>query len=167
MAKRIALAARFRIPEQPDCSFCTIIGTVAYKVLSSFLAVTSVLGVTVPKSILIADDSVAVRTGTRRFLESQPGFKVCAEAIDGIDAVEKARHYTPDLIILDLQMPRMNGLEAARELRNMRISAPIILFTMYADAVRPRVAQAAGITAVVSKSNLSELQVHLANLLES
>ena len=57
------------------------------------------------------------RLATRHFLESQTGFEVCGEAIDGIDALEKASHLNPDLIILDIAMPRMNGLQTARELR--------------------------------------------------
>jgi DNA-binding NarL/FixJ family response regulator len=54
---------------------------------------------------------------TRHFLETQPGFKVCGEAVDGIDALEKASHLNPDLIILDVAMPRRNGLQTACELR--------------------------------------------------
>jgi CheY-like chemotaxis protein len=64
------------------------------------------------KSILIVDDNQAVRTITRQFLECQTDVGVCVEAVDGADAVEKARSLSPDLIILDLAMPRMNGFEA-------------------------------------------------------
>ncbi|HTG28253.1 MAG TPA: response regulator [Methylomirabilota bacterium] len=63
------------------------------------------------KNILLVDDSELIRLATRHFLESQPGFKVCGEAVDGIDALEKASHLNPDLIILDIAMPRMNGLQ--------------------------------------------------------
>ena len=89
------------------------------------------------KSILIADDSKTIRAATRHFVERETEFTVCGEAIDGVDAIEKARHLSPDLIILDLSMPRMDGLQAARKLRAMSVEAPIILFTMYADAVQP------------------------------
>ena len=68
------------------------------------------------------------------------------------------------LIILDLQMPRMNGLQAARELRTMMVQAPIILFTMYADEVRSHDTLAAGVSAVVSKTNLPELLQHIESL---
>jgi CheY-like chemotaxis protein len=118
----------------------------------------------VSKCILIVDDSEPVRTMTRHFLESQTGVEVCGEAVDGLDALEKARHLSPDLIILDLQMPRMNGLQAARELRTMKIRAPIILFTMYTDEVRLQDALAAGVSAVVSKTNLAALQQHIESL---
>lgn len=111
-----------------------------------------------PKYILLVDDSAIIRTAIRHFLESQPEFLVCGEAIDGVDALEKARHLHPDLIILDLAMPRMNGLETARELRARSNSVPIILFTWYADAVRGIDAAAAGISVVISKSNPAALQ---------
>jgi CheY-like chemotaxis protein len=119
----------------------------------------------VPKSILLVDDNAAVRNATRHFLEDQSGFQVCGEAVDGVDALEKARDLNPDLIILDLAMPRMNGLQAARELRAMMARVPIILFTMYADAFRDQVAASAGVSAVVSKTSLSELQQRIESLL--
>jgi DNA-binding NarL/FixJ family response regulator len=118
-----------------------------------------------PKCILIADDNDAIRTATRHFLEKQAEFSVCGEATDGLDAIEKARCLTPDLIVLDLSMPRMNGLEAARTLRAMSVKAPIILFTMYADAIQPQETFAAGISAVVAKTDLSALQHHIEKLL--
>jgi DNA-binding NarL/FixJ family response regulator len=117
------------------------------------------------KRILIVDDSKAIRAAARHFVERETEFTVCGEAIDGVDAIEKARHLSPDLIILDLSMPRMNGLQAARKLRAMSVKTPIILFTMYADAVRPEETERAGISAVVSKMDLSALQVHLEKLL--
>jgi len=121
--------------------------------------------VTVTKYILLVDDSKLIRLATRHFLESHTGFVVCGEAVDGIDALEKASHLNPDLIILDIAMPRMSGLQTARELRARMYSAPIILFTWYADAVQPGDAAEAGITAVISKSNPAELQSHVKSLL--
>jgi DNA-binding NarL/FixJ family response regulator len=117
------------------------------------------------KHILLVDDSELIRLATRHFLESQPGFKVCGEAVDGIDALEKASHLQPDLIILDIAMPRMNGLQTARELRARMYKIPIILFTWYADAVQLADAEEAGITAVISKSNPAALQSHVNSLL--
>jgi DNA-binding NarL/FixJ family response regulator len=135
------------------------------KVLSSLLAVTWIRLVTVTKYILLVDDSELIRLATRHFLESQTGFKVCGEAVDGIDALEKASHLNPDLIILDIAIPRMNGLQTARELRARMQKMPIILFTRYADAVQPQDAEEAGITAVISKSNPAALQSHVVSLL--
>jgi len=118
-----------------------------------------------PKCILIVDDSYVIRSATRHFLETQTEFAVCGEATDGIDAIEKTRHLTPDLIILDLAMPRMNGLEAARKLRAMSVKAPIILFTMYADVLPQEETTEAGISAVVSKTDLPALQHLIEELL--
>ena len=116
------------------------------------------------KYILVVDDSAVIRAATRHFLDNQPGFSVCGEAIDGLDALEKAQHLNPDLIILDLAMPRMNGLQAARKLRALMNNVPIILFTWYADAIRPADVAAAGISAVISKSNPAALQTRLNTL---
>jgi DNA-binding NarL/FixJ family response regulator len=117
------------------------------------------------KCILIVDDSESIRTATRDFLENQTGYEVCGEAVDGFDALQKAHHLNPDLIILDLSMPRMSGLQTARELRSLRVGAPIILFTMYADTIRPRDFLAAGINAVVSKMDLPQLKRQIEDLL--
>src|ERR1700689_5320968 len=97
-----------------------------------------------PKHILVVDDSETCRKVTRLFLESQLGLEVCGEAVDGVDAIEKARSLKPDLIVLDLAMPRMNGVEAASELQAMMPRIPIILFTMYDDTVGRALAQCAG-----------------------
>ena len=118
-----------------------------------------------PKCILIVDDSVIVRTATRHFLQNHLGFEVCGEAVDGLDALEKARYLKPYLILLDFLMPRMNGLQAARELRSMLTNVPIVLFTQFADAVRPQDALAAGVNAIVSKDDFSGLQQSIENLL--
>jgi DNA-binding NarL/FixJ family response regulator len=117
--------------------------------------------VIVAKQILLVDDSELIRLATRHFLESQPGFVVCGEAADGIDALEKAKHLNPDLIILDIAMPRMNGRQTASELRARMYRVPVILFTWYADAVQPGDAEEAGITAIISKSNPAALQSHV------
>ena len=79
------------------------------------------------KCILIADDSQTIRSVLRTFLESREGFEVCGEAVDGVDAIEKAKELRPDLIILDLAMPRMNGAAAASVLKRMMPKVPIIL----------------------------------------
>src|SRR5882724_1968577 len=102
------------------------------------------------KHILIVDDSDSCRQITRLFLESQLGFEV-GEAVDGVDAIEKARAVKPDLVVLDLAMPRMNGVEAASELRAMMPQVPIVLFTMYDDSVGRALALSAGANMVLSK----------------
>lgn len=116
------------------------------------------------KYILLVDDSEVVRIATRHFLESQPGFVVCGEAVDGAEALEKARDLNPDLIILDLAMPRMNGLQAARKLRAAMRTVPIILFTWYAEAIQAADAADAGVSVVISKTNPAALQKHINSL---
>ena len=102
-------------------------------------------------SILIADDSAGMRSFTRRVIESIPGCWICGEAVDGVDAVTQTRQLAPDLIILDLAMPRMNGLEVARVLRTSGIQIPIILFTLHASVISSSQVSAVGIDAVVPK----------------
>ena len=90
---------------------------------------------------------------------------VCGEAGDGIDAIAKAGELRPSVIILDLSMPRMNGLEAARVLRSMMNDVVIILFTSFADMVPSSDATAAGINAVVSKDDFVGLIRYVQGLL--
>lgn len=104
-----------------------------------------------PKCILIVDDSPQIRRIIRNFLESESGFEVCGEAVDGYDAIEKTQILKPDLIILDLSMPRMNGVEAARRLKKMLPQTPIVMFTSYHGALQSFDARVVGIDAVVSK----------------
>jgi DNA-binding NarL/FixJ family response regulator len=120
-----------------------------------------------PKCILIVDDNLPIRKSIRRFLESETEFEVCGEAVDGLEAIEKARELNPDLIILDLSMPRMDGLRASRVLRPMLPHVPIILFTMHRDAISDAEAGKAGVSAVVSKiGELAELGDQIHRLLE-
>ena len=110
------------------------------------------------KRILLVDDNVVVRSFLRKLLESQPEFEISEEAENGRDAIEKAERSKPDLIILDLIMPVMNGLEAAPLLKRLLPDTLIILFTQQEGSELERLAQAAGIDAVVSKSQVpSEL----------
>jgi DNA-binding NarL/FixJ family response regulator len=106
-----------------------------------------------PKCILIVDDSATVRTLIREFLENLTGLEVCGEAADGVDAIEKARVLRPDLIILDLAMPGMNGVEAASVLKRMLPDTRILLFTMYDESVGKSLASASRIDVVLSKPN--------------
>ncbi|MGW4914132.1 response regulator [Streptomyces sp. NPDC004270] len=81
--------------------------------------------------ILLADDHALVRRGIRLILEGEPDFIVVAEAGDGADAIAQARTQRPDLAILDVAMPRMTGLQAARELARNRPDLRILMLTMY------------------------------------
>src|SRR5437899_6619528 len=81
--------------------------------------------------ILIADDHELARRGIRSLLESHPGWEVCAEAKDGRDAVELATSLKPDLVLLDIGMPNLNGLEAARQILATSPNAAILILTMH------------------------------------
>lgn len=103
-----------------------------------------------PKCILIIDDNEVIRRMLRAVFEQQ-GWEICGEAENGRDAINKAGDLNPDLILLDLAMPVMNGLEAAPALRRMMPAVPIILFTLHHNKALEREAWSAGVTAVVSK----------------
>lgn len=117
------------------------------------------------QKVLIVDDHAHIRRATRAIFENEPGFTVCGEAIDGRDAIEKARELRPDLIILDFSMPVMNGLEAARLLKKILPDVPVIMLTAHENAFSELVARAAGISAVVSKENSMTLVRQARNLL--
>jgi CheY-like chemotaxis protein len=104
-----------------------------------------------PKCILIVDDSASIRHMLRTTFEDISGWEVCGEAENGREAIEKASELKPDLIVLDLAMPIMHGLEAAPVLRRMLPAVPIILFTLYANKFLEQEAFSAGVTVVVSK----------------
>ncbi len=107
--------------------------------------------------ILIADDSKMIRRNLRSFLEVNPNWQVCDETIDGREAVQKTKQLIPDLIILDLAMPVMNGLHAAREISQLLPSVPIVLYSMYATPQVELEAKKVGIRAVVSKTEAHRL----------
>ena len=86
------------------------------------------------KRILVADDSDAIRGAVHTYLAKRD-FDVCGEAADGEDAIKKAQELKPDLILLDVAMPRKNGIEAASVLKGTMPNVRIILFTMYSEAV--------------------------------
>ena len=120
------------------------------------------------KRVLLVDDNAVVRCFVRRLFESQPDFEISGEAENGSDAVEKAEKLKPDLIILDLIMPVMNGLDAAPLLKQLLPDTLIILFTQQDGSEVERLAQAAGIDAIVSKSQVaSELVLKAQALLAS
>ena len=104
--------------------------------------------------ILVADDSDLVRRGIKNLLSQHAGWEVCGEAVDGQEAVEKARRLSPDLVVLDFSMPVLNGIEAAREIHKARPSIRFVLCSMYMDSQLASVAREVGITSVLSKSNV-------------
>jgi len=104
------------------------------------------------KRILVVDDNQAVRLIVRSTFEMQ-GPYIVHEACDGVDAVEKAGSLNPDVVIMDLSMPRMHGLEASRKLKRDHPPVHVVLFTAHKAALTPSEACNAGLDAVVSKSD--------------
>ena len=84
-----------------------------------------------PVTILLADDHTIVRQGLARLLEEQPNLKVIGEATDGRHAVEKANQLKPDIVIMDIAMPRLNGIEAAKRIRKNLPETKILILSMY------------------------------------
>ena len=120
------------------------------------------------KRVLLVDDNTGVRSLLRQLFESEPDFEVSGEAENGRDAVEKAENLKPDVIILDLSMPIMTGLDAAPLLRRLLPDTRIILFTVQEGREVEQLARAAGIHAVVSKSQAaSKLILQAQTLLAS
>ena len=103
-------------------------------------------------TILIVDDNPFVRLALRDRLERTTGWQVCGQAENGKVAVEKVKTLHPDVVILDLQMPVMNGLEAAREIRAVSPATEMIMFTMHSSEQLRKDARDAGIRDLVSKS---------------
>jgi two-component system, chemotaxis family, chemotaxis protein CheY len=103
-------------------------------------------------TILIADDSAFIREALCNLFEREEDFDVCGEAENGKEAVEKAQALHPDLILLDLSMPVMNGLEAARDLKRIMPTVPLVMYGSLADRLVGQQALLIGISEVVSKS---------------
>ena len=117
-----------------------------------------------PKSILIVDDSPAIRKSLQHILEDH-GWQVCGEAVNGREGVEKALKLKPDLVVLDLAMPVMNGIEAAHELRRLLPSVGMLMFTNFETDGLEQLALAAGVNAIVSKSHSVDVLVSSIKLL--
>jgi DNA-binding NarL/FixJ family response regulator len=107
----------------------------------------------VSDKILIVDDNELVRKLLRSCIEGDPDWRVCGEAGDGKEAVAKVEELKPDVVLLDLQMPVMNGLEAARQIKVIAPHTAMVMFTMHSSPELLREAHAAGIREVVSKTD--------------
>jgi DNA-binding NarL/FixJ family response regulator len=104
-----------------------------------------------PYRILIADDHSLVRKVLKTTLENHSGWQVCAQATNGLEAVEKAAELRPDLIILDFSMPLMDGLQAARRILSASPGLPVLIFTNYYFPSLVEEAEAAGVRQVIDK----------------
>jgi DNA-binding NarL/FixJ family response regulator len=103
--------------------------------------------------ILVADDHEVVRRGVRALLEGQPGWKVCGEAVTGREAVEKAKQLVPDVVVMDIGMPDLNGLDATRQVRKDVPESEVLILTMHESEQVVREVLDAGARGYVLKSD--------------
>ena len=103
--------------------------------------------------ILIADDAEKVRKSLRQLLEQHDHWEVCGEAVDGEDTLQKLEQLSPDVVVLDVAMPGLDGLEVARRINKMHRPVAIVLCSMYVDPQLAQSARRTGISVLVSKSN--------------
>ena len=118
-----------------------------------------------PKKILVADDNATIRKLLCEIFETEEDYDLCAEAVDGEEAIALAMQHKPDLIVLDYWMPGMNGIEAAYELKRIMPSVPIILFTIHADTVKYALGRSSPIDLIVEKSNAIHIVDHVRSLI--
>jgi two-component system, chemotaxis family, chemotaxis protein CheY len=117
------------------------------------------------KTILIVDDNAYIRHGLCDLFKREADFEVCGEAENGKEAIAKARELHPDLIVLDLSMPVMNGLDAARELKRLMPTVPLVMYSAFGDKLVEQQARLVGISELVSKSQPAAILVSKARSL--
>ena len=102
---------------------------------------------------LLVDDHESVRMGVTAILSARPDIEVCGEASNGKEAVEKAQELKPDLIILDVNMPVLDGINSAKEIRKFLPDVPILFFSMHDGVYLVHEAKMAGVQGLVSKTD--------------
>jgi len=109
-----------------------------------------------PLRIVIVDDHAVVRRGVRALLESQPGWEVIAEATTGREAVDVARRLQPDIVVMDISLPELNGLEATRQIRKETSRTEVLVLTMHHAEELARNVLQAGARGYVLKSDADD-----------
>ena len=112
-----------------------------------------------PTRILLVDDHAIVREGYRRLLEEEPGIEVIGEATNAAQACERARALGPDVVVMDIALPGMSGIEATRRMLNDQPRLRVLMFSMYDDAIYARRALEAGALGYLSKASAPEVLV--------
>jgi DNA-binding NarL/FixJ family response regulator len=110
---------------------------------------------TSPVRILVVDDSHLMRRCLRTLLEQQESWRVCSEASNGREAIERAQQTAPDVIVLDFHMPEMNGLDAAKEIRRRTPEVPILMVTLHMSPQLADQAKRVGIRGACDKGDIS------------
>lgn len=110
-----------------------------------------------PLRILLADDNRIVRRSLHGLLEQNPDWTVCAEAVDGADAIVKAQECQPDIVVLDFCMPGMTGIESAQIIGCLLPSVPVLIITLDVTAQLVAEAKSFGIKGVVPKSDSRQI----------
>jgi CheY-like chemotaxis protein len=110
----------------------------------------------VSPTVLIVDDQPSVRKALRHYFE-ESHIAECEEAVDGQDAVDKVQQHVPDLILLDLSMPVMNGLDAAKAIKQINPGVPVIMITAHLIVATELWVHNSGIDAIFSKTNITPM----------
>lgn len=105
-----------------------------------------------PHTVLVVDDNSVMRQALCKLFRAAGGFEICGQAASGTEALQMVPKLRPALIVLDLYMPGINGLETARRLRKLAPPPPIILYSMNAEEIAADLARECGVAAVVSKA---------------
>jgi DNA-binding NarL/FixJ family response regulator len=105
------------------------------------------------KRVLIVDDNIYVRDLLHTFLKDAPEIEICGEAINGAEAIEKAKQLKADVVLLDLSMPSMNGVETASILKKTIPGVCVIMFTMYSENIPKNAISSMGVDVVLSKTD--------------
>ena len=106
--------------------------------------------------VIIADDHHLVRQGIRALLENEDGFEVVGEAKDGREALELAEKFDPDVLVMDINMPRLDGIEAAQRIQDMQLKTQVLILSMYSDESLIRKAFKSGVKGYLLKRSVTE-----------
>ena len=109
-----------------------------------------------PLRVLLVDDNRSIRRAIRQLLQTQVDIEVIGEAVDGIDAIRKTRTYRPDVILMDLAMPTMNGFEAVRQIKKESPTTQVLFLSQLDSDAFTREALAVGASGYILKSNASK-----------
>ena len=102
--------------------------------------------------ILVVDDHEVVRQGVKAILQTRPEWDICGEAVDGREAIRLTKQLSPDVVIMDITMPHMSGLEAAQEIANLQLPSRVLIFTMHESKSLASSVRKAGAQGYVVKS---------------